>query len=106
MSEKVLGFYKKDAAKELASYKTNCKKIVEKNYVYDIRKSQLVPVRLASESVGLEWLKKYVKHIRSCFEKNQLSDFEAGEETGRIEGLEVLLAEAKKEAKNQAVEKK
>ena len=57
MSEKVLGFYKKDAAKELASYKTNCKKIVEKNYVYDIRKSQLVPVRLASESVDLKRLK-------------------------------------------------
>ena len=93
MSEKVLGFYKKDAR--------TLKENGEGNVLvyYGIKAGKLVSVRLASESVGLEWLKKYVKHIRSCFEKNQLSDFEAGEETGRIEGLEVLLAEAKKEAK-------
>jgi len=70
------------------------------DFVFDsISKKKKVPVRLASESVDLKWLEKYVKHIRGCFEKNQPSDFEAGEETGRIEGLEVLLAEAKKEAK-------
>ena len=57
------------------------------------------------ESISLNWLEKYVNHIKGCFEKNQPSDFEAGEETGRIEGLEVLLAEAKKEA-NQGGEKK
>ena len=69
--------------------------------IYELIKSEReqVSVRLASESVDLKWLEKYVKHIRGCFEKNQPSDFEAGEETGRIEGLEVLLAEAKKEAK-------
>ena len=61
----VLGFYKKDAAKELASYKTKDKKIVEKDYVYDIRESQLVPVRLASESVDLQFLEELlIKQIK------------------------------------------
>jgi len=58
-----------------------------------IPKYEKVPI------VSIEWMETYVKHIRECFEKNQPSDFEAGEETGRIEGLEVLLAEAKKEAR-------
>ena len=83
MSEKVLGFQAKD------SY-------FHRSYVkrfWKVPCDELVPV------VSVEWLEKCVKHIRGCFEKNQPSDFEAGEETGRIEGLEVLLAEAKKEAK-------
>ena len=89
MSEKVLGFYE-----ELALRVPN-----EKSNMYEIAKQNTVSVRLASESVDIKWLEKYVAHIRGCFEKNQPSDFEAGEEIGRIEGLEVLLAEAKKEAK-------
>ena len=90
MDEKVLGFYKKDAEITADNRFNSC---------HVIRYDKVVSVRLASESVDLKWLEKYVTHIRGCFEKNQPSDFEAGEEIGRIEGLEVLLAEAKKEAK-------
>ena len=106
MSEKVLGFYKKDGRKQYPSDGLIEQGIRSNTVVgYLIEKDNLVSVRLASESVDLKWLEKYVKHIRGCFEKNQPSDFEAGEETGRIEGLEVLLAEAKKE-ESKAGEKK
>jgi len=77
MSEKVLGYF-------AIGGKAGKKKVIRTKKV---------------SVVSVEWLEKYVTHIRGCFEKNQPSDFEAGEETGRIEGLEVLLAEAKKEAK-------
>jgi len=112
MSEKVLGFYKKDIEKTIKDWKFEAytrfpskeeryfmKTVVGIENLKDLFEEKQVPVRLASESVDLKWLEKYVKHIRGCFEKNQPSDFEAGEETGRIEGLEVLLAEAKKEAR-------
>ena len=99
MSEKVLGL---KLGKHVPVGWTNSKKQsigVEVLTIKGKRILESVSVRLASESVDLKWLEKYVTHIRGCFEKNQPSDFEAGEETGRIEGLEVLLAEAKKEAK-------
>ena len=83
MSEKVIGI---KVSTRIQSITANNEK------VWVAFEKDLVPV------VSIEWLEKYVTHIRSCFEKNQPSDFEAGEETGRIEGLEVLLAEAKKEA--------
>ena len=100
MSEKVLGFKEKDV--KIINVCDDAEIVSEPIFRWEVEgseKDKLVSVRLASESVDLKWLEKYVKHIRGCFEKNQPSDFEAGEETGRIEGLEVLLAEAKKEAK-------
>ena len=89
MSEKVLGFREKGTKKQ-----------TEVDIFWQVEKEDLVPV------VSVEWLEKYVNHIRGCFEKNQPSDFEAGEETRRIEGLEVLLAEARKESEKQGGGKK
>ena len=103
MSEKVLGFKEKNSCYNKDAWLCGNCGLLHTDTVGEccegIRKKHLVSVRLASESVDLKWLEKYVTHIRGCFEKNQPSDFEAGEETGRIEVLEVLLAEAKKEAK-------
>ena len=55
MSEKVLGFYKKDGklTKTLFGYKVEPK--------YEIYESKLVSVRLASESVDLKALKEFCK---------------------------------------------
>ena len=53
--------------------------------------------------VSVEWIENYVKRIRDGFKKNQPSDFGKGEETGRIEGLEVMLAEARKQAGKKGV---
>ena len=88
LKDPVLGFKKKDGFQQM--------------FYLMVSEDKLVPVRLKSESVSLKWLDEYVKHVRACFEKNQPSDFEAGEETGRIEGLEVMLGEANKQAKKKA----
>jgi len=48
--------------------------------------------------VSLGWLEKYVKNVRKKFNRiTTMDEFKEGEYCGRIEALEVLLAEVKKE---------
>ena len=67
MSEKVLGFKEKDAIACIwRNMNTNNKFVIMKtegNTIdkNDERKVNLVPVRLASESVDLKWLENYCK---------------------------------------------
>ena len=84
MSEKVLkGFYKKDAklTKTLFGYE------VESNY--KIYESNLVPVRLASESVDLKWLRGEIENFYYCNPEME----------GANMALKHLLSIAEKEAK-------
>ena len=103
MSEKVLGFYEKEtervnnsATLDWIFFKVKRDKI---NEGYVILKNRLVPV------VSVEWLGKYVSKKRKMLSERQpVDDFGKGEISGRIEALEVLLAEARKQAEKKGGE--
>ena len=96
MSEKVLGFYKKDALRK--GTVNDLKKGTCQSY--EISKNKTFPVRLASESVDLERLRKYCKEeIRRCYGDSELDQVE-------IDTLTKIQEWAEKEAKKQAGEKK
>jgi len=84
MSEKVLGFKEKDGTKSYWLVPENVETIV-------IEKSKLVPVRLASESVGLKELKEYCnKEMLNCDDEYEQATFDI---------LRELVKWAEKEAK-------
>ena len=70
MSEKVLGFYKKDGKKG----NNHAGIPLEPEYYYNILERNLVSVRLASESVGLKALKKYCKENELRIERQELEE--------------------------------
>jgi len=84
MSEKVLGFYKKDAA--------FCPSEERKFQTYIIGINKLVPVRLKSESVELKWLEKYCRIIPS----KSLTQYEIGYTQAFKDLLYAVRAKAKK----------
>ena len=94
MNEKVLGFKKNRALEERCGFKTNKKgKIVKEWFCYSIREDNLVPV------VSLKALKEYVINNRKLLSKlKPASDFDAGELSGKIEALEVLLSWASEQS--------
>ncbi|HUV71780.1 MAG TPA: hypothetical protein VMW25_02115 [Clostridia bacterium] len=71
MSEKVLGFYKKDAGITCAKcYYVYCDELkcpnpdcgeINKEDIITFNRSELVPVRLRKESVDLKWLEERLK---------------------------------------------
>jgi len=85
MVEKVLGFYKKDATKSGNRF----------GYWYEVYEKNLVSVRLASESVSVEWLEKYCKKNG----KNVVSNFGVYVCIPKEDLLEAVRLQAEKEAK-------
>ena len=83
MSEKVLGFYKKDAGITCAKcYCVYCDEAkcpapscgeINKEDIITLNRSELVPVRLKSESVDLKWLEDYCK-MHSYYDDNPWHD--------------------------------
>ena len=81
-SKKVLGFYEEDSWQVIA---------VNNDKIFAVNSNNLVPVRLASESVDLEALQKWCKIIPS----KDLTQYEIGYK----QALKDTLSWAEKEAK-------
>jgi len=89
MSEKVWGFYEKDAfiiEEEAKNWDEGC---WETYKYYKISEYDFVPVRLASESVDLKWLRGEIENFYYCNPEME----------GANMALKHLLSIAEKEAK-------
>jgi len=94
MSEKVLGFYKKDGRKQYPSDGLIRQGVRSNTIVgYLIEKQKLVSVRLASESVDLKALKDICKNIEIDFDNDKYNQF------SYPRTLEEVIERAEKEAK-------
>ena len=89
MTEKFLGFEEKDAFKESMGYVIQYKR-------YCIKEEDLVPVRLASESVGLKELKEKCREMEK---KLPVCEKRCFAEDGYSTALDEIISWAEKEAK-------
>jgi len=104
--EKVLGFYEKDAKKAeylRIAWGQDYKNLEGCHYV--LNSNNLIPVRLASESVSLRFLKDYCERyikksvLESGSNEDYVSDYDSGVENGIKEVCCELLLAASQEAK-------
>ena len=98
MSEKILGFYKKDAIKSMYNHiKWGEKYNHKEGCHYILNAEKLVPVRLASESVGLEELRKLrSKRLKEMLDRDEERGFGNGYLCAIDEVIELAVKEAKR----------